>query len=48
MKKNEYVSPEMEIVEINTESFIAASDGTGNNAGGDGDEGDLGDWGLGS
>ena len=25
MKKNEYVAPEMEIVEIKTESFIAAS-----------------------
>ena len=25
MKKNEYVSPEMEVVEIETESFIAAS-----------------------
>ena len=30
MKKNEYVSPEVEIVELETESFIAASDGKGN------------------
>ena len=26
MKKNEYVAPEMEVVEIETERFIAASD----------------------
>ena len=25
MKKNEYVTPEMEVVEIQTENFIAAS-----------------------
>ena len=37
MKKNEYVTPEMEIVEIKEQcSILAGSDPTGNSGGGQG------------
>lgn len=39
MKKNEYVTPEMEIVEIKTESFIATSDPFGETFPGQGEGG---------
>lgn len=40
MKKNEYVSPDMEIVEMAVEGYIlAGSDNDGSSAGGNG-----GDW----
>ena len=42
MKKKEYVSPEVEVVEITGQcGILAGSDKTGNNAGGDGDGSDL-------
>ena len=50
MKKNEYLSPEVEVVEIIEQCNILAGsngDNTGNNAGGDGGD-DLGGWGFGS
>ena len=45
MKKNEYLTPEVEILKITEQcGILAGSDQTGNNAGGDGDDGDLDDW----
>ena len=45
MKKNEYLAPEVEVVEIAGKcSILAGSDKTGNNSGGPGDDSDLDGW----
>jgi len=45
-KKENYKSPEIEVIDINSKDIITTSGGLINSGSGSGDGGNFGDWGV--